>query len=290
MKNTYIQLLKNALVFMLLCLVMISCKPKDIDIDLPLHQPKLSIFSQVIPDRVILVTVTKSFNSLAPADSSKGDSALINQLMVSNAIVTVTFAGRTETLENTDPGIYVSTNTLQIPNEQYTLHVKDPATGLECSATSAMLPRVDFDEVKTIIEKTTSDTNIAIEYRFTDMPAKENFYLVSYTPFRKNSKPNNNPFLSIQPVNNTYQLLSDKLFTEGKYTGKLPLDSKLGDTIAVSLTNISEAYYKYLVVYQKSGKVFNQITGEPIDFPTNVTNGYGFFTTHNPDVKILKLK
>ncbi|MGZ5245112.1 MAG: DUF4249 domain-containing protein [Bacteroidia bacterium] len=281
--------IKNAFVIIFAALLMFSCRPNDIEIDLPKHQPKLSIFSQVIPDQVILVTVTKSFNSLEPADNLKGDSAFIDQLMVSNAIVTVSFGGRTEVLENTSPGVYVSTSILQVPNETYTLEVKDPATGLSCSATSVMLPRISFDEAKTVTKINSFDTTITLEYSLTDMLGKDNYYLVSYTPFHRRNQGVRNPFLSITPTQNTFQLLSDKLFTSNQYQGKLELDAAKGDTVAVSLVNISEEYYKYLVVYQKSGKVFNQITGEPIDFPTNVKNGYGFFTTHNPDVRILKL-
>ena len=284
------RILKNALVLLFGAVLLASCVPKDIEIELPKHQPKLSIFSQVIPNRVLLVAVTKTFNSLEPQDSLKGDSAFISQLLVSDAIVTVSFGGRTETLQNISPGIYVSINTLQITGEQYTLYVKDPATGLECSATSAMLPKMNFSSVIPKTEISNGDTSVSVEYSLTDMPGKDNFYLVSYTPFkRENSPAANNPFLSIRPTQNTFQLLTDKLFEDGQYKGTLNVNAMPGDTIAVSLVNISEEYYKYLVVYQKSGKVFNQITGEPIDFPTNVINGYGFFTTHNPDVRQVEL-
>lgn len=289
MKTTYIQVLKNTLAVLFAAIAFASCRPNDIEIDLPEHEPKLSIFSQVIPDQVILVTVTKSFNSLEPSDSLRGDSTFINQLMVSNAVVTVKFAGKTEVLHNSSPGIYLSTNVLQVPNEQYTLEVYDPATGLTCSATSTMLQKVSFDDAKTTTDITSFDTTINLEYSLTDEPGKDNYYLVTYTPFNKRNPTRNNPFLSINPPLNNFQLLSDKLFTSNQYSGKLELNAAQGDTVAVSLANISEEYYKYLAVYQKSGRVFNQITGEPIDFPTNVKNGYGFFTTHNPDVRVLKL-
>lgn len=269
---------------------MFACQPNDIEIDLPEHEPRLSIFSQVIPDQVMLVTVTKSFNSLKPADDIKGDSALINQLMVSNAIVKVHFSGRTVVLHNSSPGIYISTSVLQVPNQQYTLEVLDPATGLTCSATSTMLEKVSFDDLKVKSEITSADTNHVLEYTISDVAGKDNYYLVTYTPLNKRAGArNNNPFLSVSPPQNNYQLLTDRLFTEGQHNGKLSLNAEAGDTLAVSLINISEEYYKYLVVYQKSGRVFNQLTGEPIDFPTNIKNGYGFFTTHNPDVRIINL-
>ena len=85
-------------------------------------------------------------------------------------------------------------------------------------------------------------------------------------------------------------MLSDKEMSGGLYEEVRKLHNvKRTDTIAVTLSNISEGYYKFLSTYLKSGNIINQITGEPIDYPTNVNNGYGYFSAHYPDVKIFDL-
>jgi hypothetical protein len=63
----------------------------------------------------------------------------------------------------------------------------------------------------------------------------------------------------------------------------------VSDTIGVSVSNISQGYYEFLDLYGRAGSPLTQITGEPIDYPTNVTNGYGYFTTHVPDLHVFDL-
>jgi hypothetical protein len=88
-----------------------------------------------------------------------------------------------------------------------------------------------------------------------------------------------------------FDLISDKTFENNLYihTKKLKSEIQPSDTIAVTLSNISEGYFKFLTAYRKSGSLFNQITGEPIDYPTNVVNGYGYFNTYYPDVRVFDL-
>ena len=53
------------------------------------------------------------------------------------------------------------------------------------------------------------------------------------------------------------------------------------DTMVVSLSNISEGYYRYLSLRQKvSTNILGLIFGEPINYPTNVQGGLGYFSTH----------
>ena len=73
----------------------------------------------------------------------------------------------------------------------------------------------------------------------------------------------------------TSTVLSEKIVFDGL---------KHDDSIAVTLSNISKNYYNYLVLRNESGSLYNQLNLEPLNYPTNVVNGYGFFNAHIPDI------
>jgi len=83
--------------------------------------------------------------------------------------------------------------------------------------------------------------------------------------------------------------LSDKEFVNGRYHAHRQIAANPKTLIAYTLSNISPDYYKFLTTWKTSAQLFNQLTGEPINFPTNIKGGYGFFTTTNPDVRIFDL-
>lgn len=264
--------------------------PGPKEIKLPPHQTKLSVISQVIPNRIMFVQVSKTFSALTPQeDALAQDTNFLASLLVEHARVTVSFAGETHELQHIGFGVYASLDILQIENEMYTLHVKDSATELECTAMSRMLPRIDInrDSVKVIYQATPDDTSIFVKYAIDDPPGP-NYYLVDYVRFDGDTNRPRNPF-NFGTVENKFVLLTDKEFSNSHYSGRIGVNQEPGTQILFSVTNISEEYYKYLTTFKKTGSLFNQLTGEPIGFPTNVSNGYGFFTTHNPYLITLDL-
>jgi hypothetical protein len=270
-----------------------SCfSPPPLEIELPPHQPKLSIISQVVPDQTMFVVVSKSFSALNQGkDSIAKDSAFLASLTVEHALVTITFAGQTHELHHIGHGVYASNEILQVADEMYALYVKDSATGLECTSTSRMLPRVSFnpDSVHVGYELFGTDTNnIFVDYSFDDPPG-ENYYLIDYTSLTPDSTRLRNGAFNFGNGSQKFVLLADKELVDHHYHGRMNIGLPAHRTILFTLTNISKEYYEYLTTYRKTGSLFNQLTGEPIDFPTNVVNGYGFFTTHNPDIKVLDL-
>ena len=50
-----------------------------------------------------------------------------------------------------------------------------------------------------------------------------------------------------------------------------------------------ESYYEFLKKREKGGNVFTELTNEPINYPSNVKGGFGFFNTHFPDVEYFDL-
>ena len=84
-------------------------------------------------------------------------------------------------------------------------------------------------------------------------------------------------------------LVSDKEF-DGTYHNNLLMNElHHKDSIVVTLSNINESYYKYLSFKVGGGSVLNQLNIEPVNYPTNIINGYGFFNTHFPDIRFFDL-
>ncbi len=274
-----------------------ACRPKPIDIEVNQASVKLVVSSRIIPNSIMVIALTRSFSALEHKGQADSISAgFLDSVLVSNAIVTVSYMGKTDTLYMIRPGIYGSINTLQYNYGSYSLHVKDIYTGLEATATTTLLPLVPFDTVRPYLVKNPGDTTAYLHYELTDDPAIENYYVVNYV--KKLNSSNSNP-LDIGQIfsngNNAFQtyfdLLNDDSFSNGKYS----LDKKLEgvnsrDSIAVSVSNISRGYYEFLSAYKRSGSLINQLTGEPINYPSNVENGYGFFNAHYPSIKVFDMK
>lgn len=269
-------------------LIWIACNPKPIPIELEPHQPKLVVSSQVVPNQIMLIALTKSFNVLEHNESEDSlNQVILEDLLVENAEVVISYRDVVDTLFMVQPGLYASITTPQYTNEVYSLSCNDNQ-GLTCTANSLMLEKVNFDEV-TLGEVV--DSTLTINYAFTDI-AGANYYMVNvYKKGQNTGALDNNSIFE----NGSNVLLKTELITDIAYESNAISSSfdvyglTPTDTVAVSLSNIDKTYYEYLQLRQKSGNWFSEITQEPINYPTNVENGYGFFNTHFPDVRIFYL-
>jgi hypothetical protein len=286
---------KNIILVLGSVLFLISgCLPEDIDIDVKPAESRIVVSSQIVPSQLILVALTKSFSPLEPiASQDTVSNNLLNKFIVSNAMVTVSYNNQTDTLSMLFPGIYISTNTLLTNYTNYTLNVKEPSTGQEVSALTTMLPLVNFDTVYPIVIKNPGDTVIKINYVLKDNPNEENFYVVNYILKQSSSGANldishyfnrgSNKILS------TFELLNDASFTNNVLTKESILEVGSTDSIAVEVANISKGYYDFLTAAKRTEGILSQLTSEPIHYPTNVQNGYGFFNAYFPSSKIFYL-
>lgn len=280
-------------ILIVLTIVLSACLPKPIDIELEPFQPKLVVSSQIIPGKVMIVALTKSFSALS--NSTQEDtvpSNFLDSVLVSDAIVTVSYLGTTDTLFMVTPGIYASINTLQYNYGVYNLFAKDPATGLEITAQSTLLPKVEFDTAYPVITRNPGDTTIKVKFEFEDLPEK-NWYAINYYVKRIGTGIDVNSIFSAgsNKILTELELLSDLTFNNTNVIGETLL-SQIGptDTIAVSIANISEGYFQFLTAYKRAGGLFNTLTGEPVNYKSNVIGGHGYFNTHYPDVRIFDLK
>lgn len=270
----------------------IGCTPDPITIELENHQSKLVVSAQIIPDQYMFVSLTKSFSALSDANTLSQE--FLDQTLVENAFVTVSYLNEIDTLSMVAPGIYGSDSTLQYDYGTYTLYARDVESGMEVLATESINPLVVFDTISPFLDKTTSDTMVYIDFSFTDISGIDNWYVINYykklDTIQETSLDINNYFNRGTNQLNEFELVSDKTIEGGIYHSRKLLNVNPNDTIAVTLSNISEGYFRFLHTYLKAGDAVNQISGEPINYPTNVTNGYGYFSAHYPDAHIFYLK
>jgi len=100
-----------------------ACMPQPLEIDLPPFEEEIVVFSQVIPDQVMTVALTKTISALDFSEE-EGDSLTQNVfdgLLVSDAIVSIAYRDQLDTLFPVINGVYASINSPQFINEIYTL-------------------------------------------------------------------------------------------------------------------------------------------------------------------------
>ncbi|HSI89964.1 MAG TPA: DUF4249 domain-containing protein [Adhaeribacter sp.] len=278
------------IIWLLLGLGFFSCKPDPIMVELPAHEPKLVVASQVTPGNLLVVQVSKSFSTLAGSgDELTKDQDFLKTLAVEHARVEISYAGYTGTLRHLGSGIYISRNLPEYFHQSNTLQVKDSVSGLECSAATRLMPAVNFEHVKPVVKRTATDSLTYLEYTLADPGPERNFFLISVTAAGSRNVWPHKSFSAFQAPANEIFLVSDAQFKDGRYEGRERLMVRPNDTLVVGLSNISEPYYRYLELYRKSNSLMNQLTGEPVNLPTNIQNGFGFFTMHHPQAQVFTL-
>jgi len=283
--------------FLLFFLALDSCRPAPLDIDIQPNPPGLVVASQIIPSTAMAVLLTRSFSALENGTFVKGTGEVapgfLEKLIVKGAFVTVSYVGVTDTLFPVDtiPGLYVSVNTLQIPYQTYSLKAYDPQSNESVEAQTQMLPAVKFDSIYPTAK---SDTSVSLKLRFYDPPG-HNWYLMNVYRAKTKIGAANLDINSVPFTVGKNQLLKSQLITDYVYNtalieitaiikGILPTD-----TIGVTFSNITEGHFLFLSAQNSSGDLFGQFFHEPVNIPTNVQNGYGYFNASDPDVKVIDL-
>lgn len=278
--------MKSIIISITALFLIVSCRPENIDIEVTPLNPKLVVFSHLIPDNAMIIAVTKSFSALESSDSLD-----IEDLLVSGAQVSVsTDEGKIDLFEFS-PGLYTSLSTPNTLGKIYDLLViKDSDT---ITATSTMLQRVNFSEITPVVTKAATDTTVYLDVKIVDNPLEKNWYAINVY-----QKEESLPSGTIDPVNffenGSNSLASTTLISDAEFAGTyeksiLIENVAADDSVVVTLSNISETYYNYLTLRGKSGSFFQSLNLEPVNYPTNVVNGYGFFNTHAPDIRFFNL-
>lgn len=270
------------------CLFLLSCIPEPLEVKhVPVVKPQIVVNTQIIPGESLVVLLTKTFGALDASDDSDPEE-LLNQIAVTDAIVAIEGPDKTDTLLYLGSGAYGGVLLSLEEGQSYTLRVVSASLG-EVTATTTVKPQVRFEDVEAELYFTGFDDTLAqITYQLQD-PVGRNHYMI------------NVQHISIgDPIEE--KILNPRAFTElledTEFDGQLfadtfrafPRDYETGDTVAVFLSNISEEYYRFIELRQDTRYGFVEFISEPVNYPTNVTGGRGFFNLYLPDVRLFEME
>lgn len=267
-------------------LMLLSCLPEPLLVDdIPKLETKIVVSSQIIPNTGLVVFVSRSIGALDAGDDSDPEN-LIAQIAISDAVVTLSVNDNLDTLENLGNGLYGNIIMDWQTNIDYTLTVHTTSLG-SVHAVTRLPDFVSFNEVSATIFDNGFDSLAQINYNLTD-PIGENYYMINVQRFRSSQELSS----LVNPR------IFTKLFDDKEFDGQQKSETfnvlfqefSEGDSIAVSMANISKAYYDFLKVRSDNRFSFVEFAGEPINYPTNVQGGYGFFNLHTPDVRVFILE
>jgi len=267
--------------------IMMSCLPEPLSIDgLPVVKPEIVVSTQIIPDRALVVLLTKTFGALEGSNDSDPEE-LLKQIAVDDAVVVITGLGRIDTLVNIGYGFYGDVIIPFEAGQEYDLYVNSTSLG-EITATTTVKEQIQFEDIEAgLYFNGFGDTLAEVTHTFLDPPGK-NWYMLNVQEVEQEDIVENllNP--------NSFMRLHDDIDFEGHALEEtfrvFPRDYNPGDTIAVSLSNISSDYYDFLKLRVDNRFSLVQYLSEPVNYPSNINGGRGFFNLYIPDVKVFVLE
>lgn len=294
-------------VFCLNCLVLLlfGCT-KEINIELPVKEPKIVVNSLFSDDTQVSVFI---FKTRTPFDEK--------EFLIENANVLLYTGNTTDTLQYMGEGIYTS-NLLSKVNTEYQLEVK--ANGFEKVTTRDYIPNQIPQPVISSFKDSIGVDEEGYYYSqftisFIDNANEKNYYEVfiehllfedeiwSRNCFSKdliiayeglNNYHPNTIIFSDDFINGIEKELSINYYpvTYGNPTGG---QGELVDTnykVIVHFRSISESYYKYKkrLVVHLAGQEFDfwAGSGEPVQMFSNVEGGYGIFAGYTEKVDTIQ--
>lgn len=267
-------------------LLLASCLPDPLEVtNIPAVKPEIVVSSQIIPDEGLVVLLTKTIGALDASNDSDPEE-LLAQIAVRDAVVMIQGPQGEYVLDSLGDGLYGG---IAIPfneGEQYTLTINSASLG-KVEATTTVFPQIQFDFVDAkLYYNQYNDTLAEVSYAIQD-PLDENHYMINVQEVEREDFVEN----LINPRAFT-ELVKDTDFNGGRYQRSFrvfPRNYDPGDTIAVSLSNISDEYFEFIQLRLDNRFSFVEFLGEPLNYPTNVIGGRGFFNLYIPDVRFFVL-
>lgn len=277
-----------------------ACAPEDVLIDVTPAPSQVAISSQMLGENVLLITLSRSFSALNPNALEDLEEDFIGELLVDSAFVTVNSQGFVDTLFEIGPGLFAGELSQATVGADYHLSIFDSTTSETIRATTQLQEQIALDTAFLEVNIEEEDTTFIAHYQFKD-PPEENWYITQATAFSGISleelfnaeivgdsivfENDSVPDLFTGEDNAALlytRLLADITFQDSEVRNTITLPEQPMDTILFSLTHVSEGYFRYLDAQQRNGGVLASIGSEPINFPSNVENGLGYFAMNQP--------
>lgn len=272
----------------LLFTALASCRPKSIDIEVPQQDPDLVISASCVNESTVMVAVAYSVTSLRNLeDTSQGP--VPQDMLADSAVVTIAASGQLpDTLLRVSRGIY-GCRTLQLQaGVRYMLTAIDKKKHAAATATTTYMPMPEIEEVRPEIVRNEQDTVVKMHVKIGNVRPGDRYFM-SYNTLAQARELVTQPLSSMQSFSpKRIELFEDGL-RDGIITKTLTLDAHSNDTLVVHIGRVDEHYYKYLDAYKRTGYLINQVTGEPINLPTNISKGFGYFALYKPERRLIDL-
>lgn len=271
----------------LLCAVLFaSCVPEPLDVDgLVFPETQIVVSSMILPDESVAVLLTRSIGALEASEESD-PRKLIADIAINDANVTLMVNDSVYRLKLLQDGVYQGSGIPLAQGSECHLEVVSPVFG-KVTATTVVQAPIYFDTVNAVPYANEYNHYWAqVTYTIQDPPS-ENYYLLNVQEARRKDLVEN----ILKPEAYTRQL-EDKSFNAQEFSEGFRAMNKNfypGDSIEVSLSNVSLDYFNYVTLRLENKLELVEIFSEPIHYPTNVRGGRGFFTLHLTDVRVIVL-
>ncbi len=275
-----------------------SCrKPEPLDIKMP-QQKDAPVISATITDAEgVVVSAGYSMESIRNISDRNGHGKIPRDILVDSGMVRISEGnGATHNLYRLSPGVYGS-NELELKDgSSYTLHVTDPKKGTTATATTTYYVQPQGSSVTPVYKGIRNgDTLCTLQVAIPDAQ-KDAKYFIGYTTtkqLRENVKVMSGPAGQNMSAMATFEPKQLELLQSNASTAlnhSFTIKASAGDTLVVQIGRVDGGYYKYLQAYKRTGYLINQLTGEPINLPTNVQTGYGYFALCKPNRYVFDMK
>lgn len=282
---------KHTLSALALLAIISSCRPKPLDIEVPQSNPKVSITSVAYDNHTVFVSVGYSASSMTISDTSVNHpSSLPAEMQLDSATVIVSCEGKNDTLHKVRPGLYGSRTLNLNYSNRYTLIVIDHKYNSTTHSTTSFIPKANIGEVTTYRAEADSLVDLNIEIK--DANAGKQ-YFVSYCTAKQMKEAAKGDVKKLKDIQafepKRLELLSGSEAKDNVIKKVIRVKAEVRDTLIVQIAQIENAHYKFLQAYKKTGYLINQLTGEPINLPTNIEPGFGYFSLYQPYIKQIQL-
>lgn len=289
---------KKIVLLLLTSAALYSCrKPKPLTIDIPQRKDEPVIASTMPDDRTLLVSAGYSLDAITNIDDSTNNSRIPKSMLIDSGMVSISEAGGTaRNLTKVSAGMYATTGLQLKEGSTYTLQVADYRKGVTATATTTYMPQPTRGQVvPAYMGDKNGDTLFKLSVTIPDAQ-KGAHYFMGYTTTRQLRE--NVKLFTQSPSQNTAaiagfepkQIEMIQSNVTGELTQQYTLKLSPRDTLIVQVARIDEGYFKYLQTYKRTGYLINQLTGEPINLPTNIQTGYGYFAIYKPHRYVFALQ
>ena len=307
-----------ALVMTVFLMILFSACEKTVHIDIPQKDPKLTISAWLKTGEVINMTIGKSRNILDPASTGNPfESYVVNNatpVVYENGIAIDTLVYNPNTFH------YFSAGSKKIRDGyNYTIKVKAP--GFTEAVVETITPsqsQIASIQLNRHVRTNSSGEQIDDIILKLDDPTEKNFYIVKIYSRGYNGGGSVPGFpvwcvsttdKDVEPLNNVDPLdpdnrfdgnnimMKDVNFNGGQKQLKLSVQSFYMDEFVnnnrtyrpyLEVYRVTEAYFKYLKSYDAYESGRDNPFAEPANVYSNVTNGYGTFSTYTVAVDTLR--